>query len=883
MSWWSRLVNLGRPEPMDDDLAEEQRFHIEARADDLEARGLSREGALAQASRQFGNRLRLRESSREVKLFGRLESVWRDFRFGLRLLRKDAAVSTAAVASLALAIGACTAAFTLIEALVLRQLPLPEPQQLVYLKRASSEGDGRYAGLFSYPFYERARQALASQADVFSVSHQSLRQAVLPDAKGIEEKLRTQFVSGNAFRTLGVMPAVGRLLDDADDVAPGAHQVAVISHGFWTRRLGANPAVVGQWLHLEQRPYEIVGVTQRGFTGVQPGMLTDVWVPNQMFQRQSLTNAEWNWLYVWGRLRPDAGRDAIGPIASTAFATLARERADRNKVPPPAASQFAIQAMGAATGFSGLRQEFARPLFALAVIVVAVLLIACSNVANLLLARGAARSREMSLRASIGAGRGRLVQQILIESSVLTLAATMLGIICAYAAVPVLVQMLATNENPVYLDVRLNVLVLVFVAALGGLTTLLFGLLPAFRASRSAPAENLALAGRRLTADPGTSRSLVAAQVAFSVMILFVAALLLRSFDKLLAVDLGFTPERVTLVSIEARDPFDRTTGREISRQLLERVRMLPGVESAAMSGWAFFRGWSNWNGFTVQGGASASARRITVSSGFFHTMRTPMIDGRELVPRDGDADDPVPVVVNETFARSYLAGGRAVGRRMTLPRDGQPVAYEVVGVVANARDGSVRGDIGPYVFSPLESVDGTLEVRSTLDSRIIADRLRLELAQVHASLRLVDVTEQSALVGNTLLRERLLAVLSGFFATLGILLAAIGLYGVLSYGVVRRTREIGIRIALGAPTAAVVRPILGRVVGAVAAGAVVGLAAGVYFARFVRMLLFEIEPLSPSSLGLPVLGLLAVAAIASWFPARRATRVDPADALRTD
>lgn len=813
-----------------------------------------------------------------------LESLWRDLRLGFRLLGKDAIVSSTAVISLALAIGACTAAFSLIDALILRELPVRDPHGLVYLNRSGPKNNElRFSTMFSHPFFERVRQAGAPHLEAFTMSHQSLRQAILPDAGGTEEKLRTQYVSGNAFNVLGVGAALGRVLLPTDDVTPGGHPVAVVSHAFWTRRLGANPAALGQWIRLEQRPYQIVGVAEARFTGAQPGVLTDIWISNMMFQADSLPSPTWNWLQIWGRLAPHATRETVQPVVLTTLTNFEAELPGAAKARGQQTAESAIDVRDASTGVSQVRQHFERPLLALAAIVGVVLLIACSNVANLLLARGAARRREMALRASIGAGRGRLVQQVLVESSVLTLAATALGVLCATLAVPIIVGMLTTNENPVYLEAQPDWRALIFVAVLGGLTTVLFGLAPALRASAINPGEATALGNRHHTANAGVARPLLTAQIAFSLTILFVAGLLLRSFDRLLAVDLGFEPEGVVLLSVEARDRFEPDKAREVGRLLLERVQSMPGVESASLSGWALFRGWSNGNNLELPGGGRAQTMRLTVSPRFFRTMGTRLIDGREFEPHDSDASSPISLIVNETFARRYFAGERAVGRRLTTTSRGQTIAYEIIGVAADTRDGSVRREMNPYIFSPIGDAGGTLQVRTALDARTMADHLRSELPRVHPSLRLVDVTVQSSLVGNTLLRERLLAVLSGFFAVLGLALAAVGLYGVASHAVVRRTREIGIRLTLGARPAAIVRSVLGRVAVAVAAGVVAGLAGGMFFARYVQTLLFEIEPHSVSSLSLPVLCLVGVALVASWFPARRATRVDPAEALRMD
>jgi putative ABC transport system permease protein len=886
MSWWSRLVNVARTDRLGRDLEDEQRFHLEARADDLIAEGLSPAAAEAEAARRFGHALHFREASRDARLLSWLESLVRDLRMGLRLLRQDATVSMAAVLSLGLAIGACTAAFALIDALLLRELPVREPDRLVYLSRTGGEGDARFTSLVSYPLFDRLRRA-GLPMETFALSPQSLRQALLPDAGGVEERVGAQYISGNALSTLGVVPALGRLLGPADDVTPGAHQVAVISHAFWTRRLGADSRAVGSWLQVEQRPYQIVGIAQPGFTGTEPGTLTDIWLPAVMFQGGDLRSPTWHWLQVWGRLAPGARPESAQPIVRTVLANFLAEQPGPGKgfkAPKgKQAAEAAFTVANAATGFSGVRQQFAGPLLALAAIVSAVLLIACSNVANLLLARGAARMREMGLRASIGAGRSRLLQQVLIESSVLTLAATVVGVLCAIAAGPLLVGMLATNENPVYLDTRLDWRVLGFVAAIGCATTMVFGLAPALRAAGAQPSDAGVAGDRRSTAHAGVARPMVAAQVAFSLMLLFVAVLLLRSFDRLQAVDLGFTPDRIVLLSIESRGRLQPAEAAGVSQRLVERVRALPGVEAASFSSWALFRGWM-WGGDVgLPGGARAGTLRLAISSQFFRTMGTPLLAGREFEARDTDATRPQPVIVNATFAGKYFPGESAVGQRLVTLGHGQTVPMEIIGVAADARDRSVRDPVDPFLFSPIADAGGTLQVRTSAGLVTLADELRRALPDVHPSLRLVDVTRQSSLVGNTLLRERLLAVLSGFFAGLGLALAAIGLYGVSAYAVLRRTREIGIRLTLGARPAAIVRAVLGRVGRAVAVGIVVGLAGGLYFAGFVRTLLYEVEPLSVSSLALPVCGLIGVAVMAAWVPARRALRVDPTVCLRME
>jgi predicted permease len=880
MSLFTRLFNLARIRRLDRDLDEEQQFHLEARIEDLVRAGVSREHADAQARRQFGGRLKQREASLDVRLAPWLDSLWRDLRLGVRLLRKDAVVSAAAVVSLGLAIGACTAAFSLVDALILRELPVRDPQRLVLVDRIGQEAT---LGVVSYPLFDRVRQATAPQMEAFSLSEQGLRQAVLADSGGAEEKLRTQFVSGNAFEVLGVTAARGRVLTRSDDVTPGGHPVAVVSHAFWTHRLGADSRAVGSWIRIEQKPYQIVGVAQSGFTGVEPGALTDVWLPNMMWSAEAFSSPGWGWLRIWGRLAPAATRDGVRPLVQTVVSSFAGEEPAKGRSRQQQAAESAIDLVDASTGLSALRRTFSRPLLALAAIVVVVLLIACSNVANLLLARGAARGREMALRASIGAGRGRLLQQVLVESSVLTMAASLLGVICASVSIPLIIGLLTTNESPVYLDAGLDWRVLAFVIVLGAATTVLFGLAPAARASATKPGEGIALGGRSVTSRTGVARPLVAAQIGFSLTILFVAGLLVRSFDRLLHVDVGFEADRLTLVSIEARDRLEPARAREANRQLLARVRAIPGVERASMSSWALFRGWRWGNNLEVPGHGRATPFRLGVSADFFRTMGTRLLDGREFAPRDADGGSSTPAIVNDAFVRRYLGGGPAVGRQLRTTSRGRAVAWDIVGVVANTRDGSLRGDAEPFLFTPFDDAEGTLEIRSSLDPRILIDRLREELPRVHPSLRLVDVTRQSSLVGNTLLRERLLAVLSGFFAVLGVALAAVGLYGVSSYAVERQARDIGIRLALGARPAAVVRAVLGGVALALGAGVAIGLGGGFFFSRFIRPMLFDTDPLDSTNIALSIGVLVLVALAATWRPARRASRVDPVIALRAE
>ena len=887
MSWLSRLSNVFRGGKLNRDLDDELRFHLEERAAELIRSGEAPEEAARQARRTLGNPLRLRESSRDIKLLCRLESLVQDAQFGLRMLRKNAVVSGAAVVSLSLAVGACTAAFSLLDALILRPLPVQEPERLVYLRQVF---DGNESGgerdAFNYPLFERLREAGRGYVDLFGMNFTSWRRpAVFDGSGGQEEKVRCQFVSGDAFAQLGVKPALGRVLTADDDVRPGDHPVAVLSHRFWERRFGRDPGVLGRWVTVEARQLLIVGVAQEGFWGVEPGFLTDLWAPNMMWDTGALTSPGRSWFRVYGRLKPGVEPEQASQALQPAFTNFQSERAStfREDTPRDQVQRFLnaqLQLNSAANGRSVMRRNFERPLWILGLVAGLVLLIACSNVANLFIARAAAREREMALRVSIGAGRSRLVQQVLIESVLLAGAACALGLAFALAAAPAIVNLLSPATNPAYLDLRIDWRVMGFVALLCALTTVLFGIAPALRASTVSPGNALKEGGQKHSAGMGVLRPLVSAQVGFSFVVLFLGGLLLLTFQKLTHLDPGFDKTGLIHFSIQAEDLKQDQYAR-VAVQLTERVRQLSGVESASLSGWSLFEG-SSWTSTIRMPGREPDSFEpygFWVSPGFFETMGMRLLEGRDLEPRDLEPGEPTAVVVNEAFARRYFPGERALGKGFSRVGNGP---QEIVGIVRDAKYNSLREEPTPtlYVLSGGNQY-GTLLVRTALDPSALVGTLREEIRRVHPSLRITGVTLQSTLIDNTLLRERLLALLSGFFAVVALVLAAVGLYGVLNYSVVRRTKEIGIRVALGARQLAVVRLVISDITLLIALGLAAGVAAGFWLAQFMATLLFEVEPSGFWSLALPLACLLAAAGLAAAPPALRAARVDPMMALR--
>jgi predicted permease len=844
-------------------------------------------------------------------MHARLDSLVQDVRFGLRGLRKHPAVTAAAIISLALAIGANTAAFSLLDALILRPLPVDHPEQLVYLGNLEGGqiGQLRERTSFSYPLFQRLRATGAAETKLFAMSSQPLRVAVFDTD---EEKLHAQFVSGDTFPLLGIRPALGRLLTDADDQHPGAHPVAVISHDFWRRRFNASPSILGRRFTMADHSYEVIGVAQEGFTGIEPGIVTDVWVPMMMGDPRALTGAYWNWFRILGRLQPGVTAEQARLPLQVAFTAFRQDSVKgglfRTDELPARIKQFVetpLYVRSAANGPSTLRQDFERPLWILATLVALVLLIACANVANLLIARAVVRQREMALRISIGAGRARLVQQVLVESSLLAIAACVLGVLFAVWSAPLIVRLLASSTDPVRLALQVDWRLVGFLALLCAGTTIGFGAVPAIRASAVAPQEVMRRGGGgdgTQTGKRGLGRWLVAAQVAFCFVVLFLAGMFLLTFRHLTMERLGFEQGNLVLVSVSAKELTQTADkGRAAWLLLQDQLRQLPGIEAVSCSAWSLFAGGGWSGGIRVEGRPvdPHESYLLAVSPRFFETMKIQLIDGREFDAYDGAstaAAAPAPAIVNEAFARRYFPDlmrhrDRAdlfVGQRFSIlgGRD-KLMPQEIIGVVQDARYYSVRDEIPPTAYVPLALSDGlasaTLELRTSLEPAIIADMVQREMRQVHPAFRVQDVTTQATRVMDTLLRERLLAFLSGFFAIVSMLLAAVGLYGILSFLVVSRTKEIGIRIALGAQQRTVVRLVMFDVLLLIGVGLGVGVIAGFALSRSLTSLLYHVQPSDAVSLAAPLVCLLLATAVAALPPALRAARVDPLVALRHD
>ena len=847
MSWLSRFVSVIRSNRLNRDLDDEMRFHLEERTEEYTRAGLSIEEASARARREFGSPALMRDESRDIKLLPRIESIFRDVSFALRMWRRNKLATGAALVSLSLAIGACTAAFSLIDAVILRTLPVDDPQTLIYVA-LRSPAEARDGLSFNYPLFREMRAASSGQVRLFAVGDQARHDAVFDDS-GQVEKVYGQWVSGDTFAILGVKPALGRVLASIDDINPGQHPVAVLSYDFWTRRFASNPDVLGRWVTIREKPLQIVGVAAKGFTGVEPGIMTDVWAPTMMWDDRAISDPDTRWFRIWGRMQAGVAQEQANTVLQSVFTSFARDQvARRPEESGDRLQQFLqtrVHLRSAATGISGLRESFARALWVLGALAALVLLVASMNVASLLVARAAARQREMALRASIGAGRGRLIQQALIESGLLALVSCALGAIFSVVATPKIVSMTSAAAANVRLEVGPDWRVFVFLGGIGVLVTFLFGLAPALHAAAAPPADALKSGGGRHATRAGLFRPLVAAQIAFSFVVLFVGGLCLTSFAKLLQTDLGFDASNLVLVNVTASSTEQNQTLSVASwAHLLERLERTPGIDAASYSPWGLFSGSGRNKSVRIPDRPvdAYTPWYMPVSPGFLRTMRISLVAGRDLQWRDVRPEGSIAVIVNESFATRYFPGESALGKRFFRIDGGATlVAQEVVGVAKDAKYTDYREPAPPTVYDPYSPENtAVIQVRTRLEMGALLAALRDEIPRAHAAFRLTDVTPQSTLVGNHLVRDRALALLSAFFSLVASVLVIVGVYGLLSYTVLQRTREIGIRLALGAQPAQIAALVWREVGGMTVTGLVIGAVGAALTGRFMTTLLMR-------------------------------------------
>ncbi|HZN12033.1 MAG TPA: ABC transporter permease, partial [Blastocatellia bacterium] len=707
-------------------------------------------------------------------------------------------------------------------------------------------------------------------------------------------------VSGAFFETLGVQPALGRVLTDADDVRGCASPAVVLGHAFWQSEFGGDPRVLGKRIMLGRDAYEIVGVTPREFTGLEVGRRFDVaaplcseWLPAGSSNRLE-SGTEW-FLIVMGRLKPGWTLDrASGHLASISPALFAAALPANYPTESIAGYRaFRLEALGAAYGVSSTREQYAAPLWFLQATALLVLLVGCANLANLMLARASAREREVAVRLALGASRGRLVRQLLAESLLLAAAGAALGALLALGLSQFLVSLLSSQGDSAFLDLAPDWRLLAFTAGLAVLTCAVFGLTPAVRATRIAPGAAMKAGGRGLTAGRerfGLRRALVVSQVALSLVLVAGALLFSRSLGNLLTLETGFRQEGLVITAAGfARLNLSPERLLPFRRELLERVRALPGVESAAETSLVPLSGSASGNTVWMEGAGArdgAGSSFSGVGPDYFKTMGTPLVAGRDFDDRDTPTS-PKVAIVNEAFARRIAGNANPVGRRFWVevtPTDPERL-YEIVGLVRDTKYRDLREDFGPIAFFPASQdprpgPHGQFVIRASLPPAAVFAAVKQVFGEVSPEINMSFRVLRTMIQGS-LLRERLMATLSGLFGVLALALACIGLYGVMSYSVAGRTHEIGIRLALGAERRDVLWLILREALLLVLIGVAVGVPAVLAAARLAASLLYGLTPSDPVSIGLAALLLLAVAAAAGYLPARRATKVDPMVSLR--
>jgi predicted permease len=1000
---------MSRRKRMLDDLDQDIREHIEMETRDNIERGMSPEEARYAALRKFGNVTHVKEDTRAVWRFLWLEQLWQDIRYGLRTLAKSPGLAAVAILTLALGIGANTAIFSLIDAVMLRSLPVENPSELVLMKWGArtppdthgymSAGDCISSfGLgarnpsgcsFSEPMFREI-----AQANVFSGAAAFANAGRMNlTGNGPAMVVNGQLVSGDFFRTMGLNPALGRLLDTSDDT-PSAAPVAVLNYGYWQSAFGGSRDIVGRTIELNGVAFTIIGVAEQRFTGIAPGSDYDVWLPLSDGERISTSgpfrwqnrqaDAAFWWLTIMGRLKPGtslaqaqavasslfrnemlhgavpifhggeaAGGPALRPGAPAGGNTMFRREIANvgtptpggtpTSVPPPASaagrvtmaaaphgaapagsphpSEVAsapatlseadnnpeITLLPAQTGLTGSRTQYSDPLYVLMLAVGIILLIACANVAGLMLARAAARQKEMAVRLALGAGRARVVRQLLTESVMLSVLGGALGILFAYWGAHAILSFVSSNQaRPLGFATGVDLRVLGFTAAVSLLTGILFGIAPTFRSARVDLTPTLK-EGEGSSTRSGHAggkwfsigNALVVAQVALAIVVLVGAGLLVRTLANLRNIDVGFDAHNILIFGINPE--LVGYKGAQVDsfyRDLQGRLAETPGVKSASYSMLPLLNNGLMVTSFHWPGtpeDQNSDADTLGVGPNFFETLHIPFLRGRGFNASDfalsasigGETPTsaPTPVIVNQAFVEKYLAKENPLGKRFgESPADANEPArpgYEIVGVVRDAKYNSLRREIQAMMYTPQSAGGASFELRTAADPQAILPAIREVVAQVNTNLPLFDVKTESQQIDRLLFQERLVARLSGFFGLLALVLASVGLYGLLSYEVSRRTREIGIRVALGAQAGSVLKLVLRQGIVLVVVGAAVGIGVALGVTRYLSSMLYDVHANDPLTIIAVAVLLTLVALAACYIPARRATRVDPLVALR--
>ena len=909
VQWW---LQRRRKEQ---ELRDELQFHLSEEIDERRAEGMPSDEAMCQARRDLGNATLVKEEARSLWSWILLEQLAQDVRYGLRGMVKNRMFTALAALSLALGIGANTAIYSFMDAILLRSLPVEDPASLVVLKwrarpvngasfvmrstdgLAYKDADSFTAAIFPFPAYARFSEAApAVLSNLFAHKPAGDVNVIV---NGQAELTVGEFVSGGYFRGLGVVPAAGRLIHDDDDRA-GAEAVAVVSAGYSLRRFGSLDNAIGQQILVNSVPFTVVGVTPSGFFGVDPATVPHVYLAMratgllvQQLGDQAFIDENYYWVEMMGRLKPGVERSRAQATLAETFVQWVTPTAKNDE---QRANLPALRLEQGATGLDSLRREYSKPLFVLLAMVGLILAIACANTANLLLARSAARAREIAVRLSLGAGRWRIVRQLLTESVLLATLSGALGIAFAVLGMRVLTRLLANGREGFTLHAELNWHVLLVTLGLSVLCGVLFGLAPALHATRSALMSRLrdrSVAGSgtwQRVSRPRLTRALVVGQIATSLVLLIAAGLFVRTLSNLESISLGFNRDNVLLFDVNAPQAgYPEARVADFYADLTRRLREVPGVRDATLSHASLIRA-GRAHGMSIDGQTVKGVRVLWAGPRFFTTMQIPILRGREITDTDRHGTLAV-VVVSEHFARTHLGDRDPIGRQIEIGGSmsvaGKPLVFEVVGVAANARYGGLKGNSPPVVYVPFAQVPAPQLGRATYAMRTESAPLnyagvaRRIVHEADGRVPVTDLRTQATDIDQTINQEIVFARLCSAFAILALTIACVGLYATMAYAVARRTNEIGLRLALGARRGAVIWMMLRDVCVLAAIGLAIGAAVAWPASRLVESFLYATKPNDPRTLASAAALLLVAAFAAGYGPARRASQVDPMTALR--
>jgi predicted permease len=911
-TWWSAVSRGGE---LDRQVSEELEFHVESYAADLMRGGVPREEAQRRARAELGSLAARREDCRRAWGAHIFDELRGDIRFALRMLAKSPGFAAIAIGSLALGIGANTVIFTAAQHMLLDRLGVPHPEQLRLLEWTqpnnnglveemwgwwdeNHNGNAEVSTSFSYPVYQQLRRDSRTMEELFAFKPLN-RQVV--SVNGHAEAVDAEMVSGNYYSGLEVRPQLGRGIDEQDDAVPGSGAVAVISDRFWTSHFGRSPDVLGKTILMNTTALTLVGVNPPGFTGAYSAQGTpDVFVPMSMqpvlapqgfAEGESpslLTNKTLWWVMLMGRVR----QGVPGPTVAAAL-DVSLQAAVRATMPASGRAMPRLLLMDGSRGQNPDSDDFGKPIYVLMALSGFVLLLACANLANLLLAHASARQREISVRLAMGAGRTRIVRQMLTESLMLSLLGGAAGLALAYGVRNAIPRLLSSAWRPPAFSAHFDWRIFGFAVGISLLTGLVFGLAPAWEATRVQVSSGLKDAAQTTTHRRKglAGKALVMVQVALSMLLVVGAGLFVRTLMQLGHARLGFTPDHLMLFSIEPpQAKYPKAASLLLYRDLEQRLAAIPGVTRVALTKEALIANNVSMYTFVPEGtvrkkrGDNPSVLMNDVSASFFTTFGIPIVAGRGFDATDSATSRTV-AVVNEALAKKYFPNVNPVGKTFEAGYH-DPITIEIVGVCGDAKYNNLRGDIGPTFYTPYwQANDGigqaTFAVQTRMNRAAIVDAVRKVLAKVDSNVPLLDVRTQQEQINATMQQERIFADLTAGFGVLALVLASIGIYGILAYSVSRRTSEIGIRMALGARPGMVLGMVLREAAWMTVFGVVAGLGAALGMGRLIASMLYGLKPWDPETLAGAALLLGLVALGASWIPARRAANVDPMTALR--